>query len=183
MKTKNVNEKKWERIQLEPSIREDGSISQYYYFGSDGKEHFRYKDRTGYVIREASEMDTEEWFAELENAQHIYDRMPAQAKVIVKADFATSAEKGLGYEKKNKIMLIYNPAQELIGVMKLTEEKNAIAKIDLSVKNQWIIDAKRDKLMAVIKRMWQDTLLYDRMYIYSVEGVRKIFLDSDLIAS
>lgn len=183
MKTKNKNEKKWKRIQLEPSIRDDGSVSKCYYLGSDGKEYFQYKDRTGYVIREASEMDTEEWFVELENVQHIYDKMPVQAKIIVKADFATSAEKGIGCEKMNKIMLIYNPAQELIGVMKLTEEKSAIAKIELSVKNQWIIDAKRDKVMAVIKRMWQDTLLYDRMYIYNAEGAKKIFLDSNLIAS
>ena len=67
-------------------------------------------------------------------------------------------------------MLIYNPAQELIGIMKLTEEDAAVAKIDLSVKSQWIIDAKRDKVMAVIKRMWQNTLLYDRMYISNTDG-------------
>lgn len=186
MKTKmknRVEKKKWERIQIEPLIRDDGTISNTYFWGSDGEEHFQYVDRTGYIIREASKMDTEEWFAELENTDHTYDNMPAQSRMIVKACFSSEAENGIGYEKEKKVMLIYNPANELMGIMKLTMEDNVNAKIDLSVKNQWIIDAKKDKIMAVIKRMWLETLLYDRMYIFNAEGDKKIYLDSDEIAS
>ena len=189
MKTKMKNrvekKRKWERIKLEPLVRDDKdkTISEFYFWGSDGEEHFQYVDRTGYTIREASEKDTEEWFAELENVDHTYDNMPAQSRMIVKAVFSSEAEKGLGYEKEKKVMLIYNPANELMGIMKLIMEDNVNAKIDLSVKNQWIIDAKKDKIMAVIKRMWLETLLYDRMYIFNAEGDKKIYLDSDEIAS
>ena len=178
-----VEKKKWERIQIEPLIRDDGTISNTYFWGSDGEEHFQYVDRTGYTIREASEKDTEEWFAELENVEHTYDNMPAQARMIVKAGFAAEAKEGLGYEKTKKVLLMYNPSDELMGILKLTEEDGVNAKIDLSVKNQWIIDAKKDKIMAVIKRMWLETLLYDRMYIFNAEGNKKIYLDSDEIAS
>ena len=181
MKTTN---QKWERIQLVPSIRDDGSVSEQYYFGSDGEEHFRYEDWTGYVIREASKMDTEEWFIELENSQHTYDKIPAYFEALAKAEFTTNAEKGLGCGKKNRVMLIYNPAQELIGIMKLTEKSGTIAEIELAIKRQWMIDdTKQTKVMAVIKRMWKSTLLYDRMYIYNEKRTKKLFLDSDEIAS
>lgn len=189
MKTKMKNrvekKRKWERIKLEPLVRDDKdkTISEFYFWGSDGEEHFQYVDRTGYIIREASKADTEEWFAELENTDHTYDNMPAQSRMIVKAGFSSEAEKGLGYEKEKKIMLMYNPAKELIGIMKLTMEDNVNAKIDLAVKNEWIIDAKKDKIMAVIKRMWLETQLYDRMYIFNAKGDTKIYLDSDEIAS
>lgn len=189
MKTniKNRVEKKkiWERIKLEPLVRDDKdkTISKYYFMGEDKEEHFQYVDRTGYVIREASKMDTEEWFEELENSQHAYDNIPTYARIIVKADFAAEAENGLGYEKKKKIMLMYNPAHELMGIMKLTEEDGVNAKIDLSVKSQWMIDVKKDKILSIIKRMWQETLIYDRMYMYNAKGDKKIYLDSDVIAS
>lgn len=189
MKTKMKNrvekKRKWERIKLEPLVRDDKdkTISEFYFWGSDGEEHFQYVDRTGYTIREASEKDTEEWFAELENVDHTYDNMPAQARMIVKAGFAAEAKEGLGYEKTKKVLLMYNPSDELMGILKLTEENGVNAKIDLSVKNQWIIDAKKDKIMAVIKRMWLETQLYDRMYIFNAKGDTKIYLDSDKIAS
>lgn len=117
----------------------------------------------------------------MENSNKEYDTMYPTAKMIVKADFATQAKNGVGEEKTNKVMLIYNPAGELIGIMKITEEPQAIAKIDLSVKNQWIVDAKRDRIMAVIKRMWEETFVYDRMYIMNAKMTRKVFLDSDEI--
>lgn len=189
MKTKMKNrvekKRKWERIKLEPLVRDDKdkTISEFYFLGSDGEEHFQYVDRTGYTIREASEKDTEEWFTELENVEHTYDNMPAQARMIVKAGFAAEAKEGLGYEKTKKVLLMYNPSDELMGILKLTEENGVNAKIDLSVKNQWIIDAKKDKIMAVIKRMWLETQLYDRMYIFNKKGDKKIYLDSDEIAS
>lgn len=182
MKTAKMNnQKKWKRIKLTPIKKEDGTFREYYFLGEDGNEYFRYVDRTGYEIREASEKDTEEWFFELENSNKEYDTMYPTAKMIVKADFATQAKNGVGEEKTNKVMLIYNPAGELIGIMKKTEEPQAIAKIDLSVKNQWIVDAKRDRIMAVIKRMWEETFVYDRMYIMNAKMTRKVFLDSDEI--
>ncbi len=184
MKAENkMNKKKWERIKLEPEMREDGKQRANYYLDSNKKEYFYYQDRTGYVVREASEADTEEWFTELENSQNQYKMVPPQMRALVKADFAATVEKCIGEDKVNKIMMIYNPAQELIGIMKLTEEKNAVAKIDLAVKSQWIVDAKRYKVLAVIKRMWLETFMYDRMYILDETGVNKIFLDSKNIAS
>lgn len=63
MKTAKMNnQKKWKRIKLTPIKKEDGTFREYYFLGEDGNEYFRYVDRTGYEIREASEKDTEEWF-------------------------------------------------------------------------------------------------------------------------
>ena len=179
---RNMNERIWERIKLEPIMKDDGSQRDYWK-DAEGNEYFRYEDRTGYVIRDASKQDTEEWFVELENSLHKYDKFPLYMRGVAKADFGKNVEEGLDEDINKRVMLIYNPAQELIGIMKLTEEDAAVAKIELSVKSQWIIDAKRDKVMAVIKRMWQNTLLYDRMYISNIDGDNKIFLDSDSIAS
>ena len=36
-------------------------------------------------------------------------------------------------------------------------------------------------VMAVIKRMWEETFVYDRMYIMNAKMTRKVFLDSDEI--
>lgn len=181
MNTAIKNEKKWKRIQLKPQEKEDGTLRTYY-LDDDGNEYFRYEDRTGYIIREASKKDTEEWFEELENAQHDYDNVPIYVRVVIKAKFSETAEACVGEEKEHKVMFIYNPAQEMIGIMHITEEEKSVAKIEMSVKNQWTIDAKGNKILSVVKRMWKNTLMYDRMYMLNAKK-EKIFLDSDSIAS
>ena len=138
-----------------------------YVLGEDGQEYFFYQDRTGYTIREMSLDDIHEWYKMMRNdgrnlasIQRAWDLAAISAKV----------EEMVKEESKIKSMIIFNPAGKMIGGVDFSEDEKSRAKIKVYLRDQQLIDWKGKKIIPVIKRLEEETLIYDELWAIDQEG-------------
>ena len=71
---------------------------------------------------------------------------------------------------KIKSMIIFNPAGKMIGGVDFSEDEKSRAKIKVYLRDQQLIDWKGKKIIPVIKRLEEETLIYDELWAIDQEG-------------
>ena len=91
-------------MELKPTYNKKGE-QRAYYIGDDGREYFMYEDkRTGYIIREMSKDDIDDWFKAMKCENSILSPMQ---KVINKALVAQQVKKMIE-EENNAFVTMKN---------------------------------------------------------------------------
>lgn len=134
-----------------------------YVLGEDKKEYFFYHDRTGYTVREMSKDDVNEWFDVMKKNDKAHTN-PIQM-AICKAAVCSKVEQMINEGSKERTMLIFNPAGELIGSMDFTEMENCKAGVEIYIKDQETINRKGENIVNMIKRMQQNERIYDEIFL------------------
>ena len=132
-----------------------------YVLGEDGREYFYYKDRTGYVLRDMSNADIEEWLSVMKDRRGL---TPLQM-AIQKAAISQTIERELDdSDSLSKTMIVLDPRGKLIGSVDFSE-KNGEGKMQLFLRDQRLVDTKGARVLEVIIRMNRQEHLYDELYI------------------
>lgn len=71
---------------------------------------------------------------------------------------------------KIKSMIIFNPAGKMIGGVDFFEDEKSKAEIKVYLRDQQLIDWKGKKIIPVIKRLEEETLIYDELWAIDQEG-------------
>lgn len=135
--------------------------------GEDGQEYFFYQDRTGYTIREMSLDDIHEWYKMMKNDGR--NLSPIQRACDLAA-ISVKVEEMVKEGSKIKSMIIFNPAGKMIGGVDFSEDEKSRAKIKVYLRDQQLIDWKGKKIIPVIKRLEEETLIYDELWAIDQEG-------------
>ena len=155
-------------MELKPTYNKKGE-QRAYYIGDDGREYFMYKDkRTGYIIREMSKDDIDDWFETMKCENPLLSPMQ---KAISKALVAQQVEKMIEEDSFEKTFLIINPKNEIIGSIDFTEckEQPGKANIEISLRDKRTVELKRRKIIELIKRMIDYEKVYDELWIESTD--------------
>lgn len=138
-----------------------------YVLGEDGQEYFFYQDRTGYTIREMSLDDIHEWYKMMRNDGR---NLSSIQRACDLAAISAKVEEMVKEESKIKSMIIFNPAGKMIGGVDFSEDEKSRAKIKVYLRDQQLIDWKGKKIIPVIKRLEEETLIYDELWAIDQEG-------------
>ena len=136
-----------------------------YCLTEDGIEIFFYKDRNGYTVRQALTQDAEDWFEEIESYEPEYNFSSPVKIMLAKAKFASEAEKMLKEDSGKIRMLIYNPEGKMIAVATFEQVENCEAAMELCFRDEKSIELKSERVMNVIKRMYETTKIYDEIFM------------------
>lgn len=138
-----------------------------YVLGEDGQEYFFYQDRTGYTIREMSLDDIHEWYKMMRNDGR---NLSSIQRACDLAAISAKVEEMVKEESKIKSMIIFNPAGKMIGGVDFFEDEKSKAEIKVYLRDQQLIDWKGKKIIPVIKRLEEETLIYDELWAIDQEG-------------
>lgn len=155
-------------MKLEQLLNEKGE-KRPYLLGEDGREYFFYEDRTGYVIRELNKDDVPEWYKVMKEEGGKIKTQPVQRAIDI-ASVKAKADQMAVEGSKERTMIIYNPAGELIGEGDFTEKDFAKAKVEVFLRDESLVTSKGYKITEVLKRLILNTALYDELWSESISG-------------
>ena len=148
-----------------------------YYLGEDNKEYFFYHDRTGYTIRDMCKDDVDEWLwvmhgDEIKNLSRV-------EMALNRAMVRDKIEKAMMEDSMIKIMVIFNPANKLIGGITVAEGMGKPGKGTKGVgtirlENPKIIKSKGSRVIEAIQRMNATEKMYDQMWLTNGESEIRI---------